>query len=164
MKKKNNKITITSKELFERLSVIMMRMLPFSTALPEIFDLLRDLTKERTALDKKVVLAHKALQETSALLSELESGLKERADKLSRIKAEYDQYSKLAQVEEEKAQILLQQIELTVSKGKGKERVISLILNLLAGIVVFVLGVGKLGTLGKLGTHPLLLDKRAATI
>lgn len=132
---------LSSKEIVERLSVIMMRMLPFSTAFPEIFELLKDLTKQRTQLDQKIIRAHNALQETSSLLSELESGLKERAEKLDRIKSEYDQYSRLAQVEEEKAQALIQQIELTVSKGKSKERFINLVLNLLAGIVVFVLGV-----------------------
>lgn len=140
----NKKLINTSlspKEILERLSVIIMRMLPFSTALPEVFALFKDLAKTQHELDKKIIRAHEALQETSSLLSELESGLKERAEKLNRIKFEYDQYSALAQVEEEKARALIQQIEFTVSKGKGKERLISLTLNLLAGIAVFILGV-----------------------
>ena len=119
----------------------MTRMMPFSTVLPEVAALVIDLLKKQPELDKKILRAHEALKETSSLLSELESGLQERVEKLDRIKSEYDQYSKLAQVEEEKAQVLIQQIELTVSKGKGKERLVSLVLNLLAGTVVFVLGV-----------------------
>jgi uncharacterized phage infection (PIP) family protein YhgE len=116
-------------------------MLPFSTALPEIIDLVKDLSKQRTDLDKKIIRAHNSLQETSTLLAELEGGLKERVEKLERVKSEYEQYSKLADVEEEKAKALIKQIELTVSKGKGNERIISLLLNLIAGIIVFVLGV-----------------------
>jgi molecular chaperone GrpE (heat shock protein) len=52
------------------------------------------------------------LQKTATLLTELEEGLKERADNLERIRAEYNQYSKLAAVEEEKAKAIVQQIEL----------------------------------------------------
>jgi ABC-type transporter Mla subunit MlaD len=65
-------------------------MLPFSTALPEIYRLVRDLTTQRTDLDKKILKAHDALQDTSTLLAELEQGLKDRAEKLEKIRAEYD--------------------------------------------------------------------------
>ena len=132
---------ISARELTERLGVILARMLPFSTALPEIYGLVRDLTTQRTDLDKKILKAHDALQDTSTLLAELEQGLKDRAEKLEKIRAEYDQYSKLAALEEEKAKAIVQQIELTVAKGKGLERFISLGLNLLAGVVVFILGI-----------------------
>ena len=132
---------ISSRELTERLWVIVMRMLPFSTALPEVVSLVRDLTKQRTDLDAKIVKAHDALQETSTLFAELEHGLKDRVEKLEKIRADYEQYSKLAAVEEEKAKPIVQQIELTVGKGKGVERLISLGLNLLAGVIIFILGI-----------------------
>lgn len=140
-KKINSKVQISTQDLTERLSKIIMRMMPFTTALPEIYDLLKDISNQRTDLDTKIVCAHKALQETSALLSELEIGLKERTEKLATIKKDYEQYSKLAAVEEDKAKVLIQQIELTIGKGKTKEWFISLSLNLIAGIVVFLLGI-----------------------
>ena len=121
--------------------MILMRMLPFSTALPEVVGLVRDLTEQRNDLDAKIVRAQDALQETSTLLEELEHGLKDRVKKLERIRADYEKYSKLAAIEEEKAKAIVQQIELTVGKGKGVERLISLGLNLLAGVIIFVLGI-----------------------
>lgn len=141
MRMSKPKHSLTRTELLARVSKILMRMLPFTTALPEIYDLINDISRQRPELDKKILRAHQSLKETSSLLSELESGLKERTATLEKIKADYDQYSKLAKVEENKAQALIQQIELTISKGRGKERLISLFLNLVAGIVIFVLGV-----------------------
>lgn len=133
--------SLALKVIVERLWVIMMRMMPFSSTLSEVVTLVIDLVKKQPELDEKILRASESLKETSSLLSELETGLKERVEKLDRMKLEYDRYSKLAQVEEEKAHVLIQQIELTVLRGKGKERLISLALNLLAGIVIFVLGV-----------------------
>lgn len=129
-----------TKQLTEGLLRIMLRMLPFG-ATPEIFDLVKDMSRKRTELDVKISMASEALKQTSGLLEELETGLKERGDKLAALKTEYEKYSKIAQIEEDKAQALLAELKVTVSKGKGVERLISLGLNLIAGLIVFVLGV-----------------------
>jgi ABC-type transporter Mla subunit MlaD len=128
-------------EIVDRLVTTILRMMPLTAETLGILDLLKDLAKQRTQFDKKIARASEALRETSSLLSELEAGLEERVEKLEEVRAQYEQYSKLAQVEEQKAHALLQQIELTVAKGRGKERFISLALNLIAGLIVFVLGV-----------------------
>lgn len=126
--------------MFGHLSRIMLRMIPLLPG-PELYDLVKDLSKSRTDLDHKITRAQSSLSETSELIAELESGLNERVAKLQRLKNEHDKYSKLAEVEEEKAKAIMQQIELAVSRSKGKERIIALALNLLAGIIVFSLGV-----------------------
>lgn len=75
------------------------------------------------------------------MVSELEDGLKDRVTKVEKLKEEYDRYSALAEVEENKAKALVTQLELTIGKGKPRERIISLLLNIAAGILVFILGV-----------------------
>lgn len=126
--------------LSKNLSRILLRMVPFVPG-PELYDLLNDLTKSRTSLDQKITKAYDSLQETSTLISELEEGLKERVSKVEKLRQEYEHYSKLAEVEEENAKALVKQLEITIGKGKNRERIISLFLNLLAGLIVFVLGV-----------------------
>jgi len=116
-------------------------MLPFTTGLPGLYDLVRALSEQRTELDQKVLKAQEALRDTHSLLSELEQGLKDRSQKLEEIRDKYEEYSKLAAVEEEKAGPVIRRVELTMGRGKSRERIISLVLNLIAGLAVFVLGV-----------------------
>ena len=127
-------------KLIEHLSRIILRMLPILPG-PEIYDLLKDLGKSRTDLTDKITKAQLALTETSDLIKELESGMTERVTTLNRLKEEYEKYSKLAEIEEGKAKAIMQQIDLTIGRHKGRERLIALFLNLLAGVIVFVLGV-----------------------
>lgn len=129
-----------AKILSKHLSRVILRMVPFVPG-PELYDLINDLSKSRTSLDQKIKRAYESLQETSSLISELEEGLKERVSKVEKLQGEYERYSKLAEVEEEKAKALLSQLEITIGKGRTQERLISLLLNLAAGIIVFILGV-----------------------
>jgi len=63
------------------------------------------------------------------------------SDRLSFLRTEYERYSKLAEVEEEKAKAVIQQVERAVKSGKGQERVERLLTSIAAGLIVFVLGV-----------------------
>ena len=126
-----------------------LRMVPFIPG-PELYDLLNDLNKSRTSLDEKVTKAYESLKETSQLISELEDGLKERVSKVEKLKEEYDRYSELAEVEEQKAGALIKQLEISLGKGKTKDIVVSLLLNLFAGLIIFVLGIFASPHLAKL--------------
>ena len=126
--------------LLDHLSRIILRMLPIVPG-PELYDLFKDLGRSRTDLSQKITRAQQALADTSELIRELETGMNERVDTLNRLKEEYDKYSKLAEVEEVKARAIMQQIELAIGRHKGREWLIALLLNLLAGIIVFILGV-----------------------
>jgi septal ring factor EnvC (AmiA/AmiB activator) len=129
-----------TKKMFDLLSRVLLRMLPILPG-PEIYDLLKDLSKSRTSLDQKISRAQASLTETSELIGELEAGLKDRVTTLNRLKEEYERYSNLAKVEEDKANAIVQQIDLAIGRTKGKERIIALALNLAVGVMVFILGV-----------------------
>ena len=49
--------------------------------------------------------------------------------------------AKLAQIEEDKIQPLIAQIEKTMGKGKLAERIISFLINIGAGILIFIAGI-----------------------
>jgi predicted nuclease with TOPRIM domain len=118
----------------------LLRSLPLVPG-PELYDIIEDLKRSRTSIDEKVQKAYDSLQETSRLIGELEESLKERTEKLNFLRQEYERYSKLAEVEEDKAKALIQQLELSLGKGRNRERWISLVINLIAGIFIFILGI-----------------------
>jgi len=135
------KSQVDTSKLLNHLSRVVLRMLPILPG-PELYDLVKDLSRSRTELDEKITRAQTSLSETSTLVKELESGLNDRVEKLQRLKLEYKKYSELVEVEEGKAKPIIQQIETAIGRNRGKERLIALGLNLLAGIIVFLLGVG----------------------
>jgi hypothetical protein len=73
-------------------------------------------------------------------VDELEDSLAERTSKLNTLRQEVDRYSKLAEIEEGKAQAIVQQLELSINKGKNVERWISFAINIIAGLLLFILG------------------------
>ena len=119
---------------------LFLRTIPLLPA-PELFDLFTELKRSRTDIDLKISKAYESLQETSALLQELEVGLKERTEKVNYLRNEYERFSKLAEIEEEKARVIVDQFELTIGKGRNKERWVSLVISLIAGVIVFLLGI-----------------------
>jgi hypothetical protein len=129
---------------FERDKIVRLVLralpLPFVPG-PELYDLLTDLQRSRTAVGAKVDRAVKSLTEASELVAELQAELTERVEKVGKLQAEYEKYEQLAKVEEGKARALIDQIEETVGRGRSQERWIALGINLVAGILVFLLGV-----------------------
>lgn len=121
---------------------LALRTLPWPfTAGSELYDVLTDLQRSRTALGGKVKRAVASLTEASELVAELQVELKERVEKVNKLRAEYEKYEQLATVEEKNARALIDQIEETVGRGRSRERWIALGINLAAGIIVFLLGV-----------------------
>jgi len=118
----------------------ILRSIPLSPA-SELYDLIAELNKSRTDIDQKIQKAFESLQETSELLKELESSLKERTEKVNFLRHECDRYSKLAELEEDKAKVIIEQLELSLGKGRNRERWASLLISLIAGLIVFVLGI-----------------------
>ena len=134
------KAQIDTQGMLTHLSRIMLRMVPFLPG-PELYDFVKDMGKSRTDLDDKITYAQKALVETSEIIAELESGLKDRVAKVQRLKEEFAKYSELAEIEEEKAKAIIQQIDTSIGRNRGRERFIALALNVLAGLIVFGFGV-----------------------
>ncbi len=107
----------------------------------EFIYLLEDLTESEESFGRKINQAYSSLQETSHLIERLEGELTIKLERVNKLKEEYERYSALAEVEEAKAKALLSQLEVALNKGKGNERWVAFLINLLAGLIVFVIGV-----------------------
>lgn len=119
---------------------LILRTLPIIPG-PELYDIFTDLDEGKKSINKKIDKAYSSLRETSELINDLECDLVERTEKIKELKEKYEDYSKLAEIEEEKIQPLLKQLDKTVGKGKIAERLISFFINIIAGIFIFILGV-----------------------
>lgn len=139
---KNMKRSLISQDTKDKLLRLFLRALPIPfIPAPELYDLVRGLKASQGELDRQVIEAIESLKSSSELISKLENGLQERADKLSDLRTEYERYTELAEIEEEKVAALVKQLELTLGKSQSKERWVALGINLFAGLVIFVLGV-----------------------
>ncbi len=123
-------------EAASRLAIFMS-----SSAAIDFVKIFDELKESRESLDIKVERAANSLKEASGLISELEVDLKERSEKIKILEDEIDRYSKIAEVEEDKAKVILTEIQTAVDKGKKAERWIALGINLAAGILIFALGI-----------------------
>jgi predicted RNase H-like nuclease (RuvC/YqgF family) len=139
MSEKEKKPIIT-RSTAKRIMRVLLRPIPLLPA-PELYDLIEDFRRSRTSIDEKIQKAFDSLQETTGLIGELEKSLKEKTKKLTSLRQEYERYSKLAEVEEEKAGALIQQLELSLGKGRKREYWVSLLINLTVGIIIFILGI-----------------------
>jgi hypothetical protein len=119
---------------------VLLRSIPILPG-PELYDLLRDLKRSQDDIDVQVGEAADALRRSSQLVTTLEQNLKERVDKLERLRAEHAHYSQLSQIEAEKARALLEEVQASVSRGQAKERWIAFGINLVAGLLLFIVGV-----------------------
>lgn len=121
----------------------MLLKLVFNSFLnmPSIDEYIDELKRSRTSIDVKIQKVNASLQETSKVIKELESELEDRATNLKKLQSEYERYSNLAEIEEEKASALLKQVELSVDKGKNTERWIGFAINIIAGLILFILGI-----------------------
>lgn len=99
------------------------------------------LRKDEENINSKIDKAYTSLKETSNLIKELEDDLLQRTEKVKELKTKYEEYSQLAKIEEEKAAPLLKRLEYAVNKGKNSERIISFAINIIAGILIFILGI-----------------------
>lgn len=108
---------------------------------PELYDLFLDLRRSEGDVDQQVTEAIDSLRKTTNLVDRLEGGLKERSEKLARLREDYNKLSSLANIERENAEAFVKQLEETVGKGKSKDRWLSLGFSLLSGLVFFILGI-----------------------
>ncbi|MFV5912473.1 hypothetical protein [Bacillus cereus] len=105
-----------------------------------IIEMLNDLKESETSIDTKIQKVNASLKETSQIIKELETELTERTQKLELLQIEYERYSKLASIEQEKASALLSQVDHSVNKGKRSERWIGFWLGIASGLIIFILG------------------------
>lgn len=128
------------KSTSDKLWRLVLRIVPILPG-PELFDLIAQITRSQKDVDAQVNEALESIQKTSALVSQLEVSLKERAEKLTELQKQHDHLSQLTKIEATQASALLKQVEETVGKNQARERWVAFLINLAAGLLLFVLGV-----------------------
>lgn len=135
---KKSLIRASTKKILMR---ALWRALPFPIPGPDLYDLINDLQKSRTSIDDKIDEASESLRKTSELINEIEEILNNHTQKLTTLRQEVERYSQLSEVEEEKAKAIVEQLELTLNKGKIQERWAGFGISIFAGLILFVFGV-----------------------
>lgn len=119
---------------------LFLRMMPLVPA-PEVYDLIRSVRRSQDDIDKQVQDAVDALSRSSSLIENLEKTLAERAAKLKELKAESDRVSQLASLSAEQGEAVAKSFEAVLGKSQGRERWISFLINVIAGLLLFLIGV-----------------------
>ena len=136
----SNKTNIFTGKVAKHMVRAFLRTIPLLPG-PELYDIFDELRRSKTSLDDKIEKAVASLKETSDLISELEGDLIERTEKLQFLRREVERYSQLAEIEEDKARALLKEVQTVLGKGKNRERWVALCISLVAGILIFLLGI-----------------------
>lgn len=116
----------------------MLNSLPISSSLLEIF---KEINRSNSLTSEKIEKAYKSLHETSSLIDDLQKDLNAKVEMVTKLKSDYEHYSKLAELEEAKIKPLLNELSKTIDKGKGRERWINFAISLIVGFLLFVLGI-----------------------
>jgi hypothetical protein len=90
--------------------------------------------------DRTIGEVIEALQDASTLVQELEADLQERTNELVRLQERHDSLTRLTAVEEEEARALLGEVEASVGRGRRRDYLVALLINVLTGAVFFALG------------------------
>ncbi|MBY5767037.1 hypothetical protein HFO06_28735 [Rhizobium leguminosarum] len=117
-----------------------LRMVPILPA-NELYAILLSVKEGEKEVDKQVEEAVEALKKTSLLISELEQSLTERTKKLSALQDEYKKYSEMSNITKEQASALLNSIGDKLNESAKRERFVSFLINIIAGVIIFVLGI-----------------------
>jgi hypothetical protein len=119
---------------------LLLRSIPLVPG-PELFDVLQSIRKSQSDFEGQVEEAVESLRNTSTLITTLQKNVEERMTQLEKLSEEHKRYSELAQIELEKAQPIIRQVERTLGTEQRKERWIALAMHLGVGFLFFVLGV-----------------------
>jgi septal ring factor EnvC (AmiA/AmiB activator) len=129
-----------NKTTLNNISRLLLRSVPMIPA-PELYDIIKGLNESKKNINEKIDKAYQSLKDTSDLVEDLQKELKDRTERVKSLKEEYERYSELAEIEESKAKALLTEINRTVNKGKNQERLIGFFLNIMGGVIIFILGI-----------------------
>lgn len=119
---------------------LVLRMVPLLPA-PEVYDLIRSVRRSQDDVDKQVQEAVDALSRSSSLIDNLGQTLSKREARLKELQAEYNRVSHLASLTAEQGEAVAKSLETVLGRTQTRERTASFIINILAGLVIFVLGV-----------------------
>jgi hypothetical protein len=118
---------------------LLLRTIPLIPA-NEMLSLLRTL-KPEADVEKQVNEALDSLNKSAALVELLERDLKQRMETVQKLQEEHKKFAELSKISKDQAAALSDLLNSTLSTAARRERFVALLINLVAGIIVFVLGV-----------------------
>lgn len=128
-------------KIAKEISQVMLLGFPFGRTTSDILGLVVTINSSQRDMDKQVEEAVQALTKSSELMSNLENSLTERAEKLSELKEEYERVSALAEITEKEGEAITKQLEMIVGNNRTRDRWMSFLINITAGLIIFVLGI-----------------------
>jgi predicted RNase H-like nuclease (RuvC/YqgF family) len=129
-----------AKDIRDALLRMLLRLLPILPGV-EIYDLIRATSRSQGDVDKQVEEAMEALSRSSTLIESLSKTLAARERKVKELKAEYDRVSELASLTKSQGEAVARSLELVLGRDKRRERFVGFIINIAAGLILFVVGV-----------------------
>jgi hypothetical protein len=125
--------------MFLRLLLLILRHEPFFGMFDfNIFDVFKE--KQRD-IDGKVTEAIDALSQSSKLIEELETTLKERNERLLKIQKDYKDLSELLNVKAPQVEAISNKLRDILGETQKTERIVALTMHIGVGLLFFVLGV-----------------------
>lgn len=124
----------------EAITQLSLRIIPFLPA-NEMLAVVQSLRRSQDDVEKQVEEALDSLKKSAALVGRLEQDLKSRMETVQKLQEEHKKFSELSHISRDQAAALADMIEGTLGKSARRERMVALIINLVAGAIVFVLGV-----------------------
>lgn len=129
------------KIFWHEVSRVLLKTMPMGRTANDILVLVSKINSSQRDLDQQVEEAMEALTTSTQLISNLESSLEQRARKLNELKEEYQRVASLAELTKEQGEAVAKTLEQTLGKSQSRERWIAFGINIVAGLVIFVLGV-----------------------
>jgi hypothetical protein len=118
--------------IMNRMARLIIRIF-FPQIASEIYNLAENIVRSQKPIDEKIIKAQESLHETIEMLQDLETHINDKSKYL----ADLQRHIKIAEIDEPNREAMLQEIR----KGKNLERLVSLIINIIAGIILFILGI-----------------------
>jgi hypothetical protein len=106
----------------------------------ELGDRLADVRRSQRSLVEKIEAAQDGLNDAARVIAELQDSLASKVAEVEQAQTSYERYSRLAEVEEQRAAPLLQEIEGTLDRHRWRERGVVLVIHLLVGSIFFLIG------------------------
>lgn len=102
---------------------------------------MRSVRRSESDLDERIKEAFDSLTASSRLIDNLGEVLSEREQKLLALQSEYERISQLSSLTATQAEAVAKSLEKVIGASARRERVYAFLINVGAGLILFVVGV-----------------------
>ena len=106
-----------------------------------LFRLLTKRLRPQQDLEAQVEEAAEALRRASELTTDLQQVIGERTKQLQQLQVDLERYRQLAQIEQRKAAAVVEELGQFYHKSAGRERWVAFAINVVAGLLLLIIGV-----------------------